>query len=134
MTDVNALPLPPEYRDKLEDAWLQHLVENQHLSDDERRKKLFAQLIVTAKNAGASNRSVAKALGFSESTFRRMWNDATASNDADPPGNLNEANEGNVGAASNDASPPLKAILRNLPRLTAAERDVVRKELDILSM
>jgi hypothetical protein len=43
-------------------------------------------------------------------------------------------NGGDDAIASNDASPSLKAVLKLLPKLTPNEREVVRKELDILAM
>jgi hypothetical protein len=87
----------------------------------------MARIIVLARQAGASGRTLAKLFGWSEPTMRRLL----ASVDADGSEKANEASSGDTDTASNDASPALKAILRNLPKLTAAERDVVRKELDI---
>jgi hypothetical protein len=87
----------------------------------------YARILIKLRELGASNRTLGKFVGCSEATVRRMF----ASNDAGGSENHNEANGHVAGAASNDASPPLKAILKNLPRLTAAERDVVHKELDI---
>jgi hypothetical protein len=90
----------------------------------------YCQFLELMKKHGLSNRRIARAMGLSEATIRRDL----ATYDAIRSGNLNEIYGSDIDAASNDASPPLKAILRNLPKLTAAERDVVRKELDIADM
>jgi hypothetical protein len=55
-----------------------------------------------------------------------------ASTDADGSEKANEANGCNADAASNDASVALKAVLKNLPKLTANERYIVRMELELL--
>jgi transposase len=90
----------------------------------------YVRLVEMCKKAGASNRTIAKMWKLSEATIRRDL----ATYDAIRSGELYQINGGNSGAASNDASPALKAVLKNLPKLTAAEREVVQKELDILSM
>jgi hypothetical protein len=90
----------------------------------------YSQFLNLMKKHGVSNRWLARAVGLSEATIRRDL----ATFDAIRSGNLNEIYGSDIDAASNDASPALKAILRNLPKLTAAERDVVRKELDIADM
>jgi hypothetical protein len=90
----------------------------------------YSQFLNLMKKHGVSNRWLARAVGLSEATIRRDL----ATFDAIRSGNLNEIYGSDIDAASNDASPPLKAILKNLPKLTAAERDVVRKELDIADM
>jgi DNA-binding CsgD family transcriptional regulator len=103
-------------------------------SNNEEELNDWAEIIIRLKELGASNRSIAKFLGWSEPTFRRMWNSAigrTASNDADGGENPNGSNGAR---ASNDASPALKAVLKNLPKLTANEREVVRMQLDILAL
>jgi hypothetical protein len=87
----------------------------------------YVRLLTMLEKAGASNRAIARLVGMSEATIRRDF----ATFDAVRSGKFNDINSGDDDTATNDASPPLNAILRNLPKLSAAERDVVRKELDI---
>jgi|GEM_PF-5919132 hypothetical protein len=94
---------------------------------DELESNGYVRLLTMLEKAGASNRAIARLVGMSEATIRRDF----ATFDAVRSGKFNDINSGDDDTASNDASPPLKAILRNVPKLTAAEREVVRKELDI---
>jgi hypothetical protein len=94
---------------------------------DELESNGYVRLLTMLEKAGASNRAIARLVGMSEATIRRDF----ATFDAVRSGKFNDINSGDDDTATNDASPPLKAILRNLPKLSAAERDVVRKELDI---
>jgi hypothetical protein len=118
----------------------------------EARKRIAAR--IKELQPKASNRAIAKALGVSDMTVGR---DARAANAAPDSKKANEnnfakgtnatnvapdskkANENKDAAGENvppslSASPALKVVLQNLPKLTAAEREVVQKELDILSM
>jgi hypothetical protein len=116
--DTHSAPLTATQRAKLE------AIAKLEASPDqkERDHAAFAKIIILAKDKGTSDRDLAKSLGWSETSFRRLMNIADG-----------RAEDGQATAPSNDASPPLEAILRNLPKLTADERELVRKELDILS-
>src|SRR5258706_5182704 len=80
------------------------------LADDDALIECMARIIILAKQAGASNRSMAKLFGWSEPTFRRMWNDAVASNDANDLKKASGNNSGDGAVASNDASAALRAV------------------------
>jgi DeoR/GlpR family transcriptional regulator of sugar metabolism len=88
----------------------------------------YARILLKLKDLGASYRVIARKFRVSEATIRRDF----ATYDAIRSGNFHKLNGRNSGAASNDASPALQAFLKNLPKLTADERYVVRQQLDLL--
>jgi hypothetical protein len=101
------------------------------IADDGLREEMqnsqYARFLFLARRKGVSNRRIAKKLGMSEATIRRDF----ATYDALTGKIPKEINGGDSPIASNVASPALAAVLRNLPKLTPAEREVARQQIDI---
>jgi hypothetical protein len=104
-------------------------IADDHLREELRNNQWVRFLLLTRKK-GVSNRRIAKFCGMSEATIRREF----ATFDALTRKIPKEINGGYPAAASNVASPALAAVLRNLPKLTPAEREIVSQEIDIQQM